>query len=511
MDKDVSESPYTTKEAVHNRAKDAIGKPMRALYKSFGVTDAEVDQKINQKNFVGDAFECWMKIPKNSRAGADMEVAGVELKATPFKLLKNGQRSAKERLVLNIINYMDEAKRTFETSSFEKKDKLMELAFYLYDRSKTKDQWAFAQTILFAFPEKDLEIIKNDWETIHRYIMEGRANELNEGLTNYLSAATKGASSKTVRQQPFSDIPAKQRAYTLKASYMTSILRDYVFGDKTDKNIQKDYFTTKTTPTTATTSTQESIATIKELTHQTLEEIILNKLNAYQHKDVNELCDMFNITNRKAKSIYAMLVSRMLGLHGNAENAEEIEKAGIKIKTIRVDNGVKGCRIKESMSFPAFKFKQIINEDWEDSDLYDHLTHKFLFVVFKQTDKQTYEYMGSKFWFMSNGDLDTAAGVWDDTREKIKHGVKLSYDAKRDRITNNFIKVSDKRIISVRPHAQKASYENDLNADELPTPFQWATPAPTNKNIDPSHLFMTKQCFWLNSNYVLAQISDLLK
>lgn len=418
MDKDVSESPYTTKEAVHNRAKDAIGKPMRALYKSFGVTDAEVDQKINQKNFVGDAFECWMKIPKNSRAGADMEVAGVELKATPFKLLKNGQRSAKERLVLNIINYMDEAKRTFETSSFEKKDKLMELAFYLYDRSKTKDQWAFAQTILFAFPEKDLEIIKNDWETIHRYIMEGRANELNEGLTNYLSAATKGASSKTVRQQPFSDIPAKQRAYTLKASYMTSILRDYVFGDKTDKNIQKDYFTTKTTPTTATTSTQESIATIKELTHQTLEEIILNKLNAYQHKDVNELCDMFNITNRKAKSIYAMLVSRMLGLHGNAENAEEIEKAGIKIKTIRVDNGVKGCRIKESMSFPAFKFKQIINEDWEDSDLYDHLTHKFLFVVFKQTNKQTYEYMGSKFWFMSNGDLDTAAGVWDDTRKK---------------------------------------------------------------------------------------------
>lgn len=34
-----------------------------------------------------------------------MEEAGVELKATPFKKLKSGKYSAKERLVLNIINY----------------------------------------------------------------------------------------------------------------------------------------------------------------------------------------------------------------------------------------------------------------------------------------------------------------------------------------------------------------------------------------------------------------------
>ena len=46
-----------------------------------------------------------------------MEEAGVELKATPFKS-KSGKYSAKERLVLNIINYEKVAEEQFEESSF---------------------------------------------------------------------------------------------------------------------------------------------------------------------------------------------------------------------------------------------------------------------------------------------------------------------------------------------------------------------------------------------------------
>lgn len=58
-----------------------------------------------------------------------MSEAGVELKATPVKHTKNGI-SAKERLVLNIINYEKEFDKTFPTSSFWKKNQLMELGFY---------------------------------------------------------------------------------------------------------------------------------------------------------------------------------------------------------------------------------------------------------------------------------------------------------------------------------------------------------------------------------------------
>ena len=40
---------------------------------------------------------------------------------------------------------------------------------------------------------------------------------------------------------------------------------------------------------------------------------------------------------------------------------------------------------KEDMSFPTFKYKEIVNEDWENSDFKDILEHKFLFVFFQAT------------------------------------------------------------------------------------------------------------------------------
>lgn len=47
-----------------------------------------------------------------------MEEAGVELKATPFKKLKEWEIQCKRRLVLNIINYEKVAEEQFEESSF---------------------------------------------------------------------------------------------------------------------------------------------------------------------------------------------------------------------------------------------------------------------------------------------------------------------------------------------------------------------------------------------------------
>lgn len=70
-------------------------------------------------------------------------------------------------------------------------------------------------------------------------VRAGRAHELSEGDTLYLAACTKGANASSVRQQPFSTIPAKQRAYSLKSSYMTQILRNYIFGSAEDPHIIK--------------------------------------------------------------------------------------------------------------------------------------------------------------------------------------------------------------------------------------------------------------------------------
>ena len=106
---------------------------------------------------------------------------------------------------------------------------------------------------------------------------------------------------------------------------------------------------------------------------------------------------------------------------------------------------------------------------------------------------------------MPESDLENIVRqAWQQTVDTIKFGVQLHYDGKR--VTNNFIGKSDKRIIHVRPHASKSSYiANDKNANQLPTPAIW-----TNKPANFANDWMTKQCFWLNNDYVFEQIKDLL-
>lgn len=508
-------SPYITKEQVHNRAKDAVGKTMRELYNSAGIYD--VDDLVKNKSFIGDAFECWMKVPKNSRAEADIVEAGVELKATPYKVLKSGKKSAKERLVLNIIDYVEEAKQTFETSSFQHKDKLMELAFYENDGTSDKSNkanWTIDESILFSFPEKDLKIIKHDWEVIHQYIIDGKAHEINEGLTDYLAACTKGKSKKSVREQPYSDIPAKQRAYSLKAGYMTSILRDYVFGDKKDPAIRKAKFTEK--EENGAFPEVESIFNENELQNGNLDKALVDKLNKYKGMKLGDLPykgqKLSNVIpkNKRIKQKFHMAVSGMLGLVGDAETAEEIQKADIIIKAVRVNKNSDGdFYIKENMSFPAFDFKDIAIENWEDSNLYRIVNSKFLFAIFEENEDTqregfNYTFRGVKIWNMPNDDISTVKKVWEDTKSKIANGVELRF--KSNRVLNNFVNESDNMIVHVRPHSKEASYINNAYSNELPTPAKWISEKPQNRKIDDSNLYMTKQCFWLNKDYVFGKI-----
>ena len=69
----------------------------------------------------------------NSNAEPDFKEAGIELKSSPLKTLKNGAYRSKERLVLNIINYLEVHKEDFETSTFWKKNAHLLLIFYLHD------------------------------------------------------------------------------------------------------------------------------------------------------------------------------------------------------------------------------------------------------------------------------------------------------------------------------------------------------------------------------------------
>lgn len=470
-------SDYKTKEAVLKRAREAIGIPLK---------DIDQNGRLRTgKGAIGTVIEeSWYGYRPNSDSEPDFPEAGVELKVTPY-VRSNGNIRAKERLVCNIINYMDEYQRTFETSSFWHKCSTMLLMSYEYKDGIPKGDLTIDEAVLFSFPEEDLLIIEHDWEIIMGKIRSGLAHTISEGDTFYLAACTKGVNASSVRPQPFSPIPAKQRAYSLKASYMTQILNTYIFGNVQNERVIKDWHV---------------------LADTSFEDYIEKRLLPFYGKTISQLREMFGIETT-AKNIAEILLAKMLGVSGNIRQTEEFRKAGIIPKTVRLlPNG----RPKESIPFPNFDFLKLAEEKWEESELYELLsTRKFMFVVFQSeyTDdinemitnysvvagakKQKapegvtgFKLKKIRFWNMPAEDIEEVHRVWERTVQTIKEGVVITQTAKG--VSNNLPKQSESPVAHVRPHGRDSN-------DKLPLP---------------DGRMMTKQCFWLNGNYIVQQLME---
>ena len=418
-----------------------------------------------RKGGLGEIIEeRYFHYPANNDARPDFDKAGVELKVTPYKQNKNGSFSAKERLILTMTDYFKVVNEEFEDSHMWQKARLILLVYYLYQKEiENRLDYKIGYVNLFTPPEEDIKIIKQDFEVIKQKIKDGKAHELSEADTLYLGAAPKAATSRNRRKQPYSDELAKPRAFSFKTSYMTYILNHYIIPGK---------------------NTYESI--IKEKTEESFEDYVIHKIEQYRDNTVHESCDKFQIPykDKKPKNLEAMLTYRMLGIKGN--HAEEFEKANIVIKTIRIN---KNNRIKENMSFPIFNFKELIEEEWDDSTFGNYLREtKFLFVVYKYDDNDELRLKGCQFWNIPYDDLEKEVKVvWEKTKQLIKNGLKI--EVKNGKNCSNLPKISENRVCHVRPHGRNAQDTYEL----------------------PDGRRLTKQCFWLNNSYILSQLDKQFK
>lgn len=208
-----------------------IGK--QSIIKEEGNYKADHENK-KRKGGLGELIEeRYFHYHSNNDARPDFDKAGVELKVTPYKKNKNGSISAKERLVLTMIDYYSVINEDFFESHMWQKARLILLIYYLYDKEiKDRLNYEIGYVKLFSPPESDMKIIQHDFEVITQKIREGKAHELSEADTLYLGAAPKASSSKDRRKQPCSDELAKPRAFAFKNSYMTYVLNHYIIPDK---------------------------------------------------------------------------------------------------------------------------------------------------------------------------------------------------------------------------------------------------------------------------------------
>lgn len=413
------------------------------------------------KGGIGQMVEnLYFFLDTNNNPEADFSAAGMELKCTPLKNGKDSNYLIKERLVCNMINYCEVVKEEFEQSHFYLKCQLMLLLFYLYKKNCDNLDLEFIFSVLWKLPEKDFLVIKNDYDTIIDKIKSGQAHLLSEGDTMYLGACRKGQKGDSLMKQPFSEEGAPRRAFSLKMAYMRTILQ-YVLDSGNNAVANFDF-------------SVEQLVTTEELSKQSFDSILLNRIKPYIGKYYCDIAKEKGVKlSNNPKNKFAMIANAILS-NGNCSNvnrSEEFLKAGLTMKTIRVQyNG----NIKEAMSFENIDYMEVAEcDNWYDSRLYELFSSRFMFVVFKEqhANKEDYTLDNVFFWTMPQEDLDFAEEYWNHIRENVLEGhISEKY----------WWKQRDNKKFHVRPKGQRAT---DL------------VPAPNGRMVK-------KFCYWFNNKYV---------
>lgn len=400
----------------------------------------------------------------NSDSDADFKEAGVELKTTPLKKNSKDELVIKERLVCGMIDFCKIVDDSFENSSFYKKSQLMLILFYLHVKGYALRDLEFLFSVLWKLDEKDLIIIKRDYEIIVGKIRRGLAHELSEGDTMYLAACRKGQKGDSLRKQPFSEIGAPKRAFSLKPAYMRTLLE---FVQSSGGNMA--------------TNTEIKVAACalvssEQLKEKSFEHLLTERLLQFQGQDYKQIAAHFNMkVSENDKAIYARITKRIM--HDNLqkfEDAEEIRKAGIIVKTIRVE---KTGRIKEAMSFENINYATVCEEEeWIESRWYEIVTSRFMFVVFQEVDgvlvngqvKKRYILDKVLFWTMPTADLLVAENYWSNIRENV-----LSDTLSNEK--NTFWRAKVKQSFHVRPKARTSAekYISPISGMEVPKKAYW--------------------------------------
>lgn len=451
-----SQLPYdiTSAASIFDYSKGLLGKTLRDF-----VWPGYKPKK--GKGSLGQMTEnIYFLLETNNYSGADFSPAGLELKCTPLKNGKQDEFLIKERLVCNMINYCDVVKEDFESSHFYLKCQLMLLLFYLHQSNCDKLDLEFIFSVLWKLPKKDLLIIRHDYEIIIDKIKQGKAHELSEGDTMYLGACRKGQKGDSLMEQPCSEIGAPRRAFSLKMAYMRTIL-NYVLesGKNAVTNVPK---------------IGTELVTLKSLQNHSFDEIIIKRFKPFMRMNYAIIAKKIGVDiSNNPKNKYAMIANAIASLSksSNVNRSEEFLKAGITMKTIRIQaNG----NIKEAMSFENIDYIEVAEcDNWLDSRLYELYSSRFFFVIYQEMHNGAEDYQLDDvfFWTMPHEDLEIAEEYWNHIR----------YNVLSNRISEKYWwKGRDKKKFHVRPKAQKAT---DLS------------PTVDGKGAK-------KFCYWFNNDYV---------
>lgn len=182
------------------------------------------------KGASGLIVENLLGIPNNNRDGADIPEIGCEIKILPLQKNRDGAIKAKEPTAIQMINYVEVAKETWETAKLRGKIDLTFWVVYLAKKDgKALNQNDYVIVDYFLDHPDDVQnsVFKKDWEEIQKYIKTGRADLLSCSMGEYLEPKTKGKNNQDKTDAPDGKggtIKARRRAFYYKKKYTNTAI-----------------------------------------------------------------------------------------------------------------------------------------------------------------------------------------------------------------------------------------------------------------------------------------------
>jgi DNA mismatch repair protein MutH len=419
-------------ESIERYAKRLIGRTLREALRE----DKGLQPSPGKGSFGTDLEKLYFGLTVNSESRPDFELAGLELKSSSLRRIDKGRRLVpKERVSLSMIDYAGIEHETWETSAFLRKNRHILFVFYEHDNDADSPLDCVIKCVgRWTIADECMPLLEADWVHIRRLLVGYGDGALHGGLTNNLEAAKKGAKGATARRA-FAFKPPFVKKYVLPRISWTQPILPPTYDD----------------------------STLDALSGQ-----ISGRFEPFLGRTAEEIATELDVpVGGRGKSMHADITKRILGV--DPDNAIE----DVNVRTVRLDFGK--TKPRESISFPAFKYLDLVEQTWETSDLHAILLKPFLFVVFEELEpggRRGLEFV--KLWRMPQADLEgPVRHVWEETVRRILGGR-----------ADHLPRMSENPVCHVRPHGRDSR-------DTLPTP----------KNGE-----LVKRCFWLGNAYVGAAL-----
>jgi DNA mismatch repair protein MutH len=135
---------------IYDIGRSAIGKTIRML------SNNQITEDVKYKGQIGNIIqEHLYGIKPNSKPSADFEELDVELKVIPVMPNKNRLFRAKERLVLNMIDFNKVSKESFHNSSFLAKNKIMQILIYEHNPACNKLDYKIVDAFMIDISKQE--------------------------------------------------------------------------------------------------------------------------------------------------------------------------------------------------------------------------------------------------------------------------------------------------------------------------------------------------------------------